>query len=484
MLNSSSSLLLIIFLQFHIINSKPVSSDIEKYNATTFLLKYGYIPSNTNINDIVLTNAIFTFQRYFNIPQTGVIDIPTKEMMQKPRCGIKDSISTTRQYELGPSYWEKTDLTYKIMNVTPDLSQKQVHDAIQDAFYMWSAVVNLTFRPVNEQIDIKIKFTQKYHDDTYPFDGPGGALAHAFFPGEDNGGDIHFDEDETWTANTNVGSNLMQIATHELGHSLGLRHSNVKNSVMYPEYYYRQNFALHADDIAGIQKLYGKKEYIEPITPDRCTAKITAVAVIRKELFIFSGEWYWRINTTNHLFSEKAYPVYEFWIGFPKSFSVDAVFENSNGITSFFSGTLFWRFDANKLISSVNGLSITELGLPSNLIIDDAYEYNYYTYYIKGAVYWKFDYNGNLITHSRMTMLWHDMPIDAAFVYHRTTYLFSGNYYYRINSHKMYWYPEFPRSIRCVWLKCANNIVSRASTIYVYKVLLLISFVIYLFYKN
>ena len=57
------------------------------------------------------------------------------------------------------------------------------------------------------------------HGDNEPFDGPSGILAHAFFPGY--GGDIHFDEDETWTHRTYTGVNLMQVAVHEIGHSLG-----------------------------------------------------------------------------------------------------------------------------------------------------------------------------------------------------------------------------------------------------------------------
>lgn len=33
----------------------------------------------------------------------------------------------------------------------------------------------------------------------------GMVLAHAFFPGEDRGGDVHFDDDEMWTAYSDEG---------------------------------------------------------------------------------------------------------------------------------------------------------------------------------------------------------------------------------------------------------------------------------------
>ena len=91
---------------------------------------------------------------------------------------------------------------------------------------------------------------------SYPFDGPGGTLAHAYFP-ED--GRAHFDEEETFTDGTSRGVNLLWVAVHEFGHSLGLEHTNIYGAIMYPFYTgYVPDMKLHSDDISGIQYLYGK----------------------------------------------------------------------------------------------------------------------------------------------------------------------------------------------------------------------------------
>jgi len=48
------------------------------------------------------------------------------------------------------------------------------------------------------------------------------------------------------------------VTTHEIGHALGLAHSNAPGSVMSPFYDgYDARFRLGADDILGIRALYG-----------------------------------------------------------------------------------------------------------------------------------------------------------------------------------------------------------------------------------
>lgn len=69
------------------------------------------------------------------------------------------------------------------------------------ALKVWSEATPLNFHEVGSHTaDISVEFLQLDHHDGYPFDGPGGMVAHAFFPGDpQRAGSVHFDSDEDWT---------------------------------------------------------------------------------------------------------------------------------------------------------------------------------------------------------------------------------------------------------------------------------------------
>ena len=71
---------------------------------------------------------------------------------------------------------------------------------------------------------------------------------------------MHFNDDKKFSIGSRKGKNLLWIALHEIGHAIGVKHSAVKQSIMYPYYrgYAGKEFYLTADDNKGAQALYGK----------------------------------------------------------------------------------------------------------------------------------------------------------------------------------------------------------------------------------
>ncbi|PIO24258.1 hypothetical protein AB205_0216690, partial [Aquarana catesbeiana] len=223
--------------------------------------------------------------------------------------------------------WYKHQLTYQIVNWPWYLSQHQVRQAVKAAFELWSNVSSLTFSEVTRgPANIRLAFFDGEHNDgaRHAFDGPGGALAHAFFPRR---GEAHFDNAEHWSLN-GKGRNLFVVLAHEIGHTLGLPHSPFKNALMSP--YYKKlgrEYVLNFDDIFAIQNLYGApssgrlvqlpgkqftrfEEWSEEkkgvtdgvVKPYYCQSMFDAVTWdLKQTLFVFKGRHYWMVTLNGNV---------------------------------------------------------------------------------------------------------------------------------------------------------------------------------------
>ena len=176
--------------------------------------------------------------------------------------------------------WLKNELTYSIKNYTADFDK--LKSALNLAVMSWDIEIPLNLKSVKYGGDITLEFSTT---DKYFTDSPG-VLAYAYFPDSGNlSGKIVFNDNYLWSINgkaitaaeytkrtgkavandTNLFAtyNILHTLIHELGHSLGLVHSNFKNDVMYP--FYNGVIELSDNDIIRITNKYGKSNGITRI---------------------------------------------------------------------------------------------------------------------------------------------------------------------------------------------------------------------------
>jgi hypothetical protein len=203
-------------------------------------------------------------------------------------CEVPNQGGSIGPLAFGPANdrWSKgvlrvsTDVTKAdFVNPPPPEPQTTPEAVIEAAFRQWQAAstfFSFSFVPPGSGADIQAIFGGR---ELSPKLGtPGGVLASAEPPER---GRVKFDQAEVWTAET-----LLAVSLHEIGHALGLSHSNLPGGTMYP--IESPQSTLDRDAVEAITAMYGWLPQQQ--LPERGTTHRATLGVARGSTFTTSWE--------------------------------------------------------------------------------------------------------------------------------------------------------------------------------------------------
>jgi Matrixin/Putative peptidoglycan binding domain len=256
-------------------------SDPGVVEVQNFLKRFGYLdfapgalealPEPGHLDEATL-RALVELQMRYDIGTPGVLDAATRDFMVAPRCGMPDLFGRPSINFRTVCAWPRRNLSYQFGRpgasaITTDVPQGVAINAVRRALNTWAnAGVGLTFRVITGgdipiDADIRIEWRPEADPDHSMV---GNVVAHADYPPDcwvvtnDYPKPLHFDDSERWVDGAVEGAlDIETVALHELGHLLGLDHSDVAGSVMWPTVSYNRTLrTLQEDDLRGIRALY------------------------------------------------------------------------------------------------------------------------------------------------------------------------------------------------------------------------------------
>ncbi|KHN84731.1 Matrix metalloproteinase-25 [Toxocara canis] len=441
----------------------PASMGTYSAETLRYLETFGYLPKPSGaaamLSETVVEEAIRELQLYGQIPVTGKLDAETRELMSRKRCGLPDRQMKRhrgrhrKRYALMGTRWHKKILTY---SGTGEVKKSECMYSKTDDASVGREIIASTARESITEVRKPILELRK------PVLELRKPIRH----------------DRAKKAISEV--SLRSIMMHEIGHSLGLSHSQQQDSIMYSFYQYDLPPQLSYDDIVAIQSIYGRGHASAPerpkippkttptyqaplpspsprpppqqphtptdvsndetIAPDPCTSDIDAITEIRGEVFAFKGDWFWRIHHDGHL-SEGPRRVSSFWESLPSP--IDAVVEDDDKII-FFIGKNVYVYNGHKK-EAVKPL--TAIGLPEYVDhIRLVYSWNYWTekpiYIWTDDEFWRVDKKSGKVEIGyprKIATTWHYVPAEAsaALTFNDDLYFFAGTDVFKFHSINM-----------------------------------------------